>query len=375
MIYEKKRKVYSFLLLLALVISAFSPVFIFGPMVMISSATPGDASDSYLNDTKLNVTILQLEPRINWYDLQNATDASLLNEQLDVNQLYYFVVNISSDQGWDEIEYINITSWHDLGSEANVYNGTLGGNVNMFLQYENTTGTANYTLLWPKSEVTIGAMVESVVTDPIGSPGNTECHNISFAFTPGYQFRYAPDPVDAATGHNDTWSWNFNITCDDSAGYHSYDNPIVGETIDEFGVYTYTEILSAGWPVIVGNPGTTASVNDPGSSGNISIGSRSNGNYSLNVNVDNLTHRQNPMYIIQNTSIQTQGGDLTPLTSFPGNAVLWYYGGAAPTYHVAENNDTSFSTDDVEWAVQIGIGQQPGDYNATIYYHLRTEEG
>lgn len=335
---------------------------------MISSADPGDVSDSYYNGTTLNVTVLQLEPRINWYDLQNSTGSSLLNEQLDVNQIYYFIVNISSDQGWAEIEYINITAWHDLGSEANTYNSSLGGNINMWLQYENTTGTANYNILWPNSEVTIGAMVDNEVNDPTGSPGNTECHNISFAFTPGYQFRYAEDPLDAVAGHNDTWSWNFNITCDDQPGYHSYDNPIVGETINEFGVYSYTEIISAGWPVIIGNPGDTPAYNNS----YITIITRSNGNYSYSVNVTNLTHKTQPAYTIQNTSILTAGGELSPLTLFPGNAPLFYYGGAA-SYSPALNNSTSLSTIDVEWGVNIPGGQFPGDYNASIYYHMRTQ--
>ena len=373
--HEKRKKMYSALMVLVLVFSVFSHVFIFGPFILICSADPGDVSDSFYNDTALNVTVLQLEPRIIWYDLQNSTGASMLNAQIDVNQEYYFIVNISSDQGWGDIEYLNVTSWHDAGNDANGYNSTVGGNINLFLQYENTTGTANWNLLWPNGEATInvGACSEVNVTGSDGSPGNTETKNLTFAWTPGYQFRNAPDPTDPAPGHNDTWSWNLNITCDDSSGYHSYDNPIVGETIDEFGVYSYTEIVSAGWPVIVGNPGTTASVNDPGGSGNITIVSRSNGNYSLSVDVDNLTHVVNPSYIIQNTSIRTQGGDLTPLMQFNGINPLYYYGTAAPTYHVAESDNTSLSTSDCEWAVVIGIGQQPGDYNATIYYHLATE--
>lgn len=377
-----KRKIFPILLMIALVISMFTNVFLFEPLIMISKADPGDISESWYNETTLNVTVLQLEPRVNWYDFQynqSGTWVSRLNAQIDVNMSaeYRFIVNISSDQGWADIEYINITAWFDNGDDSTTYNQTAGGNLNLYLQYENTTGTASFLMLWPDDEVTFnpGDCMEAVVTDPSGSPAYTECRNLTFPFIPGYQIRYAPGDGawDTNAGHNDTLSWNFNITCDDAAGYHSYDNPIVGETINEFGVYSYTEIVSAGWPVIVGNPGTTASVNDPGGSGNITIISRSNGNYSLSVNATNLTHKSNPIYIMQNTSIQTQGGDLNSLTNFPGNAVLWYYGDAVPSYHLAENNDTSLSTSDVEWAVQIGIGQQPGDYNATIYYHLRTQ--
>jgi hypothetical protein len=295
---------------------------------------------------------------------------SFLNDQLDVNQQYFFIVNISSDQGWDDIDYMNITAWHDLGNEATTYNSTLGGNINMFLQYENLTGTANWSLLWPSSEVTLqlGLCTDVVSYDPLGSPGNTECHNLSFAFTPGYQFRYAPDPTDPTPGYNDTWSWNFNITCDDASGYHSYDNPIIGETIDEFGVYSYTEIVSTGWPSITGNPGDTPAYNDS----YITIETRSNGNYSFSVDVENLTHKTVPTYFMQNTSIYTAGGDLSPLSAFPGNSPQYYFG-ALGAYKSAENNGSSLTTTDFEWAVDIPIGQYPGDYNATIYYHLRSQ--
>ena len=360
--------------MMALVISMFTNVFIFGPLVMISKANPGDITDSYYNETTLNVSVLQLEPRINWYDLQNSTQVSKLNDQLDVNQEYYFIINISSDQGWADIKYVNITAWHDLGSEANGYNSTLGGNINLWLQYDNTTGTDNWNLIWPSSEVTIGSCSKVNVTgsDPQGSPGYTETYNLTFAFTPGYQWRYAPGDVawDTAAGHNDTWSWNFNITCDDASGYHSYDNPTVGESIDEFGVYSYTEIASAGWPTMTGDAGTTAT-NDS----YISIQTRSNGNYSLAVNVTNLTHTVFPSYTMQNTSILTAGGELGPLTAFSGTEPEYYYNnsGVGSLYTDAEDNDTSKTTNDIEWAVQIPVAQQPGKYEATIFYHMRTE--
>jgi hypothetical protein len=374
-----KRKIFSMLLVVALIVSMFTNAFLFGPLIIFSKADPGDINEDWHNETTLNVTVLQLQPRINWYDFQynqSGTWVSKLNTQIDVNNSaeYRFIVNISSDQGWADIEYINTTVWFDNGNEGTTYNnsGNLGGNLNMYLQYENTTGTASYYMLWPDDEVTFssGDCTEAIVTDPGGSPGNTECHNLTFPFTPGYQFRYAPgDGIwDTNAGHNDTWSWNFNITVEDQSGYKSYDNPIVGETIDEFGIYSYTEVTSAGWPVIVGNPGDSPAYNQS----YINIETRSNGNYSLSVNVTNLTHTSNPSYIIQNTSILTAGGELNPLTLFNGNNPQYYYGGAA-SYTSAENNGTILTTSDAEWAVNIPIGQQPGDYNATIYYHLRTQ--
>ena len=366
-----------------LLVTVFANSFHIGPIVMISKANPGDVSDSYDNTTTLNVTVLQLQPRVNWYDFQfnnSGTWVSRLNQQIDVNNSaeYRFVVNISSDEGWDNITFINITAWHDNGSEATIYNQTgaadnRGGNRNLFLQYENTSATAEtatWRLIWPDDEVyLVGAdSFETVVNDPSGSPGNTECHNITFAFVPGYQFRYAPDPTDAAAGHNDTWSWNFNITATNNDSLFSYDNPTVGESINEFGVYSYTEIVSTGWPTITGYPGDTPAYNDS----YISMVTRSNGNYSLSVDVDNLSHKTAAGNWIDNTSIYTAGGELSPLTAFGGAAPQWYYGGVG-VYTAALKDDTSLTTSDLEWAVDIILGTYPGDYNATIYYHFMTE--
>jgi len=370
---KKGRKILPTLVILVLIISIFTNIFVLSPIVMIGNAI--DITDSTDSSTSLNLSVLQLEPRVNWYGLENSTGSSMLNTQLDINQQYTFKVNISSDQGWPDIEYINITAWADLGNDsAYNYNNTLGGNINLFLQYENLTGNANYTMIWPHTEVAKGSMTDTVVTDPEGSAGNTECHNLSFSFTPSYQWRYAPGDGgwDDTPGYNDTWSWNFNITCDDSSGYHSYHNNLTGETIDEFGVYSYTEIISVDWPTISGGPGANVSVTDAGGSNNITIETRSNGNFSLSANITNLTHTVNSNYIIQNTSIWTRGGTNDESDFFTGTDPVYYYGGAS-TYNSSESDGTSKNTADIEWGVDIPSVQQAGDYEATIFYHLTTE--
>lgn len=371
---ENRRVFLPTLVVILLVISVISNVFIIGPLVIITRANPGDVSDSYYNDTQLNVTVLQQQPRVLWYDIEYnnlGTWESRNNQQIDTDNSaqYRFIVNISSDQGWENIDYIFINAWHDLGDDANAYNDTTGGNINMNFSYINTTGTGVWSMNWPDNEVTFngGSCTEINVTgtDPNHSPGNTETYNLTFVFTPSYQIRWAPDPINPAAGLNDAYSWNFNITAIDSNGYISYHNPTVGESTNEFGVFSYTEIVSAGWPSITGNPGDNASSNV------IPIETRSNGNYSLSVNVTNLTHTVTPSYTIQNTSISIAGGDLAS-TSLPGNAPLYLFGGAS-TYKSAGNDNTSLTTSDVQYKVNISIGQQPGDYEATIFYHLNTE--
>lgn len=369
--HEKRGKIFSILVMLTLVIAVVTTVPFIGPIV---NADPGDQPDSYYNETTLNVTVLQLQPRILWYDLQNAAQVSMKNDQIDVNEYYYFKVNISSDQGWADIEYIWINAWADLGTDPGSYNNTAGGNINLNITYDNSTETASVFMPWPTngSEATFNGWSEENKTgsDPSHSPGNTETYNLTFNWTPSYQFRYTPDPTDDNPGHNDTWSWNFNITVLDEAGNYSYNNPTVGETIDEFGVYSYTEITSVGWPWIVGNPGQNVSVNDGGSN-NITINARSNGNYSTDVDIDQLNHSGGGDYAnISKELVWTRGGDLNTFSNFTGTPIYFY-----SQWHAAENDNTSFDTDDIEYKVDIPLAQLPGNYNATIYYHLATQTG
>ena len=372
-----KRAILSVIVLLLILISLASNTFWLGPFISFSRADPGDITESWYNETTLNVTVLQLQPRINWYDFQynqSGTWVSRLNAQIDVNysEEYRFIVNISSDQGWADIEFINITAWYDFGDENQLYNQTAGGNINLFLQYENTTGTAIWRLRWPDDEILFDpAKCQDILeNDPNGSPGHTECHNLSFPFIPGYQIRYAKGDGTWTPGeaYNDALSWNFNITVWDQEGYYSWDNPIVGETINEFGVYSYSEIASAGWPTITGNPGTTAIADT-----NITIETRSNNNYSLSVDLDQLNHVTNPTANMPNTTVSLRGGNLVAVTAFPGTGPLYIWGSSVPAYQAAENDGLVKYTDDVEYRIASPLAQFPGDYTGQIYYHLITQ--
>ncbi|RLF29433.1 MAG: hypothetical protein DRJ99_03565, partial [Thermoplasmata archaeon] len=110
-----------------------------------------------VNDTECQYsTVVNKVPAINSYDLRNSTGSKLNDATglLDVNREYYFIINVTDGNGWSDIQYINITAWYDNGTDPGEYNqtGNLGGNLNMFIQYENTTGTANFTMIWPKNE-------------------------------------------------------------------------------------------------------------------------------------------------------------------------------------------------------------------------------
>jgi len=325
------------------------------PIVKISEAV--DITSWSDTNTTINVTVETPEPIINWYDFQNSTSISKLNTWIDVEEQYKFCINITSDQGWNDIDYINITAWYDNGSESTTYNnsGNLGGNLNMLLQYENTTGVANWNMLWPDDEVNFNAgnCIENVI--------DANTHNLTFVFTPRNQTRYAPGDGgwDINAGHNDTKSWNFNITVEDSSGYYSYE-------IDEYGVYMYSHITQVtDNPYGVGAPGQSNIQLSP----NATVTTQCNANYSLSTNFPNLT-RSGGGYWILNTSLSAAGGNLSR-TNFDGINPLYIWG-TLTTYRPHLNNTYDDSVDITYW-VNITIGTLPGNYSSTITYTLTGE--
>jgi hypothetical protein len=378
-----QKKLLSILVTVLIVFSLLTNTFIITQLNFMPTVSAGNISSVWYNETTINVTVIRYEPRILWYGFQyndSGTWVSKRNAQIDVDNSseYRFIVNISSDQGWDDIEFINITAWHDNGSESTTYNQTKGGNLNLYFQYENLTGNANYSYFWPDNEITTGTSSEITVVEASGAPGYTETRNISFSFIPGCQFRYAPGPgswtkvsnfitTTSWASLNNTWSWNFNITVTDS-GENNSDEKLTSYATDEFGVYSYSEIVSSGWPTILGTPNTLATADS-----DVSIVTRSNGNYSLSVLVDDLVHTVVNSITFSNETLWLQGGDLDTSTNFSSGGGPLYYYGSLSTYHVAENNDTSKTTSDLEYKCQIPLGQQTGVYNATIHYNLKTQ--
>jgi hypothetical protein len=369
-----EKKVLSTMIGLTIIISSLIGIFFVGPISIIGRANPGDIGDIWHNTTTLNVTVLHFEPRINFYDFQynqSGTWVSRLNSQIDVNDSaeYRFLLNISSDQGWDDIRYVNITAWYDQGTDSSTYNQTLGGNWNLFLQYENIPGNPTWRLLWPQGgEFTLKTHTETVSFDPYGSIGHTECHVLTFNIVPSYQVRYAPGDGIWNNTYNttdDNKSWNYVMTVTDRG--EDAPNPSIIWMHDEFGVYSYSEIVSAGWPTIIGHPGENATADS-----NITLVTRSNGNYSLTTDVTDLLHRTFAGAWISRENIWVRGGDLDDFDNFTASGGNIYFYGAAGSYHLAQGNGTDLVTDDVEYKCNIPLGQLAGDYVAPIRYHLTT---
>ncbi|EMR73387.1 hypothetical protein MBGDN05_00702 [Thermoplasmatales archaeon SCGC AB-539-N05] len=341
------------IIVIMLILSLFTNAFFMTSIIeitKIASANPGDVNETWHNTSTLTVTVITGTPIINWYDFSLVSGhVSKLNQQVDVEAEYEFRINITQSNGWVAVDYINITAWYDNGSDATTYNQSAGGNLNMFLQYENTTGNANYTMLWPDTEVTKGSIIETVIS--------STCHNISLQFTPHKQIRYAPGDGSWSTAANttdDPWSWNFIINVSTSGGTSA-------TKTDEYGIYRYVAIDSAGNPSMSGAPGENAEASS------ITVRTVSNTNYSLSVNL-NATLDGPGAATIAKSAVGVDGGEKAAADNvWPA----YLYGGAA-SYTDADDDDTYKDTTDVVFNCTIP-NTVAGDYTSLVYYNLKGE--
>jgi len=189
----------------------------------------------------------QYTPVVNSFDLVNGTGSKLNNQtgNLDVNNEYIFTINITDLNGWGDVDFVNITCWYDQGDDTTHYNDTQGGNFNMFLQYQNTTGTATYKILWPDDEATLQSIncSEKII--------NSTTRIINLSFIPGNQTRCATSNetwTDTENLFNDLYSWNINCSIKDSFTNSAYHE-------NEFGINWYASIDATRLIEINGAPG------------------------------------------------------------------------------------------------------------------------
>ncbi len=299
-----------------------------------------------------------IAPTINSYNLGNSTGSKLNNATglINVNNEYYFTVNITDSNGWADIEYINITSWYDNGNDSNTYNQTQGGNLNMFLQYDNTTGTPVFRMLWPDDEAQI------VLANCTETNVSSTTRIINISFIPGSQIRWASsnDTWDATQNtFNDPWSWNFNITVVDSFNLSTW-------KIDEYGVYKHASISAdSDWVDVAALPGFSDD------SSIVTLTYSSNYDYNLTIYFEeNLTHTTMSGYIIPiagNVTIKEDadlGDDITSDKIFSGigevNAIQIFN-----TSGIFQTDGTS-QTVDVQFRVFVPLGTIGGDYTAKV---------
>lgn len=199
-------------------------------------------------------TMHQYNPEITSFNLTNETGCKLNNKtgNLDVGKEYIFSINLTDKNGWDDINYINLSCWYDNGDDNSIYNQTNGGNYNLRIQYENTTGLAKFRMLWPddESDLVIENCSETIF--------NQTTRIINFSFTPGNQTRCATsnqtwNPVENAL--DDSYSWNLNCTITDSSENKDYYK-------SEYGVNWHSTITAPDLVEITGAPGRIEEANE-----------------------------------------------------------------------------------------------------------------
>ena len=303
------------------------------------------------SSSTLTVTVTGAEPTIEWYNFTDFTGASKLDAKVDVGSVYNFTVRINDTNGWSDIEYVNITAWYDNGNDlTDNYNTTEGANLNMFLQYKNTTGNAEWSMLWPTSgEAILGTCTETVI--------DANTHNLTFNFTPVNQTRWAPGPGGGWTdgpGFNDANSWNFEINATDGTNYDSKK--------DEYGIYRYTNVVvSENWVGAGGvMPGDSTDTNL------IAIYYSSNYNFNLTIwFVCNLTNQSNnDKILIENNVMIYAVGDLSDgYFAGVGEANKKYIWMNKP-----HDKDNVSACVEVKFKVHVPLGTLSGEYSTADNY-------
>ena len=225
----------------------------------------------------------------------------------------------------------------------------------MFLQYENTTGTANFRMLWPDDEaqIILTNCSETILSSTTGI--------VNISFKPLSQVRWASsnDTWDATQNiTNDPYSWNFNITVNDIAGKKNW-------KVDEYGVYRYTSILpDSDWVDVVASPGFSDTSNI------VTITYSSNYNFNMSVyfeeNLTNITWMDsipiaNNVWILAATD---PNDDITSDKMFNGIEEI----NAIDIFNVSGifTADNISQTVNVQFSVDIPFRTHSGEYTARV---------
>ncbi|EMR73341.1 hypothetical protein MBGDN05_00287 [Thermoplasmatales archaeon SCGC AB-539-N05] len=324
-------------------------------VIQTADANPGNVTTHRDTNSSFTVEVANATPTINFVGfIETSGGTSKRDTWVDINNEYAFVVNVTSSSGWEAIEWINITAWYDQGSESSTYNSTSGGNLNMKLQYDNSTETKAYNMLWPDDEVTKGTLIETFI--------NATTCNITFPFTPLYQVRHSSGDGDGwdttANTYNDAKSWNFNVTVDmGNTSTRAY-------YIGEYGIYQYVGIGTTGSPTCSGSPGAKATASA------VNVQHRANGNFTLITNI--IGSLDGPgSHTLANTTVGVAGGNLSE-ANFDGTNPLYIWG-TSGTYQ-AHPVDNPTNTTSLTYHCDIPYGTYPGTYTKIITYDIDIQD-
>ncbi len=343
----------------ALFASTVAFILIFGLGEAMAADVPSD-SDS---DNTLGATVSTDAPIITGFDITDASDTSFMHAQLDVSTTYYFNVTVNDDNGWADIQWINIRIWFDNeSSEISFDQQNAWGNYRAVLNYTNGAPLSDPALSeWSAPE-------GNIVYNPGDSSNFTNTANQNYTFKLSFQLneqiRQANDPVNSGTSnYDDLGSWNAEVRAIDSSVTVTNQDNATG-VYHEFGVFQFTNVsIASNW-----NAGTIAPGGE-GTSAAVTVTHKANRNYTMTVWFD--SQLTGPGTIdVSNINI-TAAGDandaITSDLSFAGlgEANERYIHGSASTNRT-HNFTLNEETTGVQFRVYVPFGTAAGTYTANL---------
>jgi hypothetical protein len=297
--------------------------------------------------------------------------ANVTDTQIDIgtSQIYCIYADITDPDGWSSVNYVNVSSYYDGGSEATTYNQTVGANRNFLLNYTNIS-SSSFAMRWPTtSEMTFLGGVDQTIS------GTN--HELRWRLRFGNSVRWAPCTF-AGPDHcglqpiTSVNSWNATLRIVDSTS--NVVRPPASNTRMEWGVYKLTTLAVTGSPAGSGYPGGPEFFLAQGNPQSVSFSS--NAPYRLNLSICDLTTNGicgAATSVIPRESIRIEG-DPAKLNqpfrvAFPPTTGDLVLNGTAACYNEFRNG-TGTSGATVAWYAQIPPATLAGTYSSVITYTL-----
>ncbi|MCK5310026.1 MAG: hypothetical protein KAJ64_05205 [Thermoplasmata archaeon] len=252
---------------------------------MVPMASGGIIVNVQATDPFTTITANAVFPKLWWIGFNDSLMNSEMDQQVPVDDNYYFTLQGNYSQGWANVEVV-VQAWYDNGAAPSVYPAENEANRDLAftIVYEpvGPSTTLTYPTL-PDLEITVGAAVDTELFDFCDN------HTVEIPIWLGPQIRSATyggvAPIgplfDQIPGNalNNIESWDFNVTIRDAV-----QTTASNTSYGEFGIQEAVSILVAGNPAGNAPPGTNDNMmNNPSL-----ITYSSNADHWVNVSLEHL---------------------------------------------------------------------------------------
>ena len=309
-------------------------------------------------------------PVLSDFRLENATAASRVGEQVDVDVDYFFLFNVTDGNGWTDVGdngNLSLRLWYDGNQtpELTYDQQTTGANYRIELKYVDTADPSTASL--SEWSVTGGRATYNASASSLTAITNG--YEFKLALKLGFQVKQANDPTNNTAGdYNDQNSWNAALIAFDGSATATLQTVASGEHL-EFGIFMFTSVsIEADWTVSLG-PGDTQSTNT------VTVTRRSNDDFVLRVWFVSHLDGGNGTIDIGNVRILAAADlndNITADTAFTGlgetNSV--YILGSA-TWWFNHSTETDQDTTSVRFSVAVPYGTLNGTYTASLTIRIQ----